>query len=95
MASYAMEEIQCRQLAKSYVVYLKDQWLQCQINTLAQRGTKPFKDYGQFMDPWDHSSAEDKAKLVEFYLHNMALTDMNLWDPNSILGDLPLMAMAS
>ena len=43
----------------------------------------------------DHSSADDKAKLSEFYLHNMALTDMNLWDPNATLGDLQLMAMAS
>jgi len=43
----------------------------------------------------DHSLAEDKAKLAEFDLHNMALTDMNLWDPNVMLGDLQLMAMAS
>lgn len=28
-------------------------------------------------------------------MHNMALTDMNLWDPNVVLGDLQLMAMAS
>ena len=42
-----------------------------------------------------YSSVEDKAKLAEFYLHNMALTDMNLWDPNAMLGDLHLMAMAS
>ena len=43
----------------------------------------------------DHSSVEDKAKLAEFYVHNMALLDMNLWDPNATLGDLQLMAMAS
>lgn len=43
----------------------------------------------------DNSSAEDKAKLAEFYLHNMALPDMNLWDPNASLGDLQLMAMDS
>jgi len=28
MASWSMEAIQCRKQAKSYVVYLKDQWLQ-------------------------------------------------------------------
>ena len=33
--------------------------------------------------------------MIEFYLHNMALTDMNVWDPNAKLGDLQLMAMAS
>jgi len=43
----------------------------------------------------DHSSAEGKANLAEFYLHNMALNDMNLWDPNAALGDLQLMDMAS
>jgi len=41
------------------------------------------------------SSAENKAKLEEFYLHNLALPNMNLWDPNTALGDLQLMAMAS
>ena len=43
----------------------------------------------------DSGSAEDKAKLAEFYLHNLALPNMNLWDPNAALGYLQLMAMAS
>jgi len=43
----------------------------------------------------DSSSAEDKAKLSEFYLHNLALPNMNLWDPNAALGDVQVMAMAS
>lgn len=95
MASWAMDALQSKQPAKSYGVYLKDQWLQFWIKTLAQRGTIPFQDYGQFMDLCDHNSAEDKANLSKFYLHNMALTDMNLWDHNAGLGDLHLMAMAS
>jgi len=33
--------------------------------------------------------------MVEFYLHNMALTYMNAWDPNFKLGDLQLMSLAS
>jgi len=33
--------------------------------------------------------------MAEFYLHNMALIDMNVWDPNVKLGDLKLMALAS
>ena len=55
----------------------------------------PFQDYRQFKDLRDQSTSEDKAKMAEFYLHNMALTDMNVWDPNAKLGDLQLMAMAS
>lgn len=82
------EALQCRQPAKSYAVYLKYQWLQFQIKTLAQRGTIPFQDCGQFIDLCEHSSTKDKAKLGEFYLHNMALIDMDLWDPNARLGDL-------
>jgi len=35
MDSWAMEALQCRQPAKSYALYLKDQWLQFQIKTLA------------------------------------------------------------
>jgi len=38
---------------------------------------------------------EDREKMFEFYLHNLALTDLNVWDPNSKLGDLQLMALAS
>ena len=45
MASLSLEEIQCRMLAKSYSLYIKEQWLQFQIKTLAQRGTMPFQDY--------------------------------------------------
>jgi len=45
MASLSMEALQCRTPAKSYGLYLKDQWLQFQIKTLAQRGTIPFQDY--------------------------------------------------
>lgn len=33
--------------------------------------------------------------MSEFYFHNMALTDMNLWDPNAKLGDLQLMGLVS
>jgi len=95
MTRWAIEALQCRQLAKSYALYPKDQWLQFQINTLAQRGTIPFQNYHQFMDLCDSSSTEDKAKLSEFYLYNLAIPNMNLWDPNASLGDVQLMAMAS
>jgi len=47
------------------------------------------------MDLCDHSSAEDMAKLVEFYLDNMALTGMNLWVPNVGLRDMQLISMES
>ena len=95
MASWKIEVVQCRQPAKSYTLYLKDQWLQFQINTLAQRGTTPFQNYHQFMALCDISSSEDKAKLSEFYLQNLALPNMNSCDPNAVVGDVQLMAMAS
>jgi len=38
---------------------------------------------------------EDRAKIYEFYLHNLALTDLNVWDPNPKQGELQLMAFAS
>jgi len=88
MANLSMEALKCKTLAKSCGLYLKDQWLQLQIKTLAERGR-------QFMDLCDQSTLEDKEKMVEFYLHNMALTNMNVWDPNARLGDMQLKAMAS
>ena len=33
--------------------------------------------------------------MAEFYLHNIALIDMNIWDPNAELEDLQLMVLAS
>ena len=33
--------------------------------------------------------------MAEFYLQNMDLIDMNVWDHNAKLGDLQLMALAS
>jgi len=55
----------------------------------------PFQDYKQFIDLCDQSTLEDRAKIADFYFHNMAITYMNVWDPNSKLGDLQLMALVS
>ena len=45
MASLSIKALQCRTSAKSYGLYLKDQWLQFKIKTLAQKGIMPFQDY--------------------------------------------------
>jgi len=82
-------------LAKSYVLYLKEQWLQFQIKTLSQRGTMPFQDYKKFIDLCDQITLEYRTKMADFYLHNMVLIEMNVWDPNAKLGDLQLLALAS
>lgn len=55
----------------------------------------PFQDYRQFIDLCDQGTLEDRELFFEFYLHNFALTYLNVWDPNSKLGDLQLMALAS
>ena len=80
---------------KSYALYLKYQWLQFQIKALAQQGIMPFQDYRKFNELCDKRSLEDKAKISEFYLHNLALTYLNVWDPNPKLQDLQMMALAS
>ena len=90
-----MEALQCRLSVKSYALYLKDHWLQFQINTLAQSGITPFQNYHQFAALCGSSSSEDRAKLAEFYLHNFALPNMNAWDPNTMIGNVQLLAMAS
>jgi len=55
----------------------------------------PFQDYKQFIDLCDQSTLEDRAQMGEFYLRNMALTEMNVWVRNAELRDLQLMALAS
>jgi len=54
-----------------------------------------FQDYRQFINLCDYITLEDGPKMVELYLHNMALTNMNVWGPNAKLGDLQLMALGS
>lgn len=88
MANLSLEAIQCRMPTKFYAPYLREQWLQFQIKTLSWRGTMLFQDYRQFIDLCDQSALEDGAKMAEFYLHNMALIDMTIWDPSVELGDL-------
>ena len=90
-----MDSLQCRQLAKSYGLYLRDQWLQFQINALAQRGISQIQNPQQFTDLWNNSSSEDKAKLSEFYLHNLALPNVTSWDSNIVVEDMQLMAFTS
>ena len=55
----------------------------------------PFQDYIQFIDLCYQSTLEDRAKMSKFYLHNLPLIDLNVWDPNSKPGDLQLMALES
>jgi len=50
--------------AKSYALYLKEQWLQFQIKTLAQIGTIPFQDYRQFIDLYGQRTLEDREKNI-------------------------------
>ena len=95
MANWAMDALQCRQPAKYYGLYLWDQWLQFQINALAQRGISQVQDPQQFTELCNISSSGDKAKLAEFYLHNLVLPNVTAWDPNTVLGDMQLMAFAS
>jgi len=95
MEILSMEELQCRIPSKSYAFYLKDQWLQFQIKTLAQRGTMPFQDYRRFIELCDQSTLEERAKVSKFYLRNLDLTYLNVWNPNPKLGDLQLMDLTS
>jgi len=55
----------------------------------------PFQYCKHFIELYDQSTLEDKSKIYEFYLHNLALTDLNVWDPNPKMGDLQLMSLAS
>ena len=55
----------------------------------------PFQYYREFIDLCDQSTLEYREKISEFYLHNLAFTNLNVWDPNSKLRDLQLMTLAS
>ena len=54
-----------------------------------------FPDCRQFMDFYKKANMVDQEKMVEFYVHNLVLTNIDTWDPNSTMGDMQLMALAS
>jgi len=47
------------------------------------------------MDLCNKNSSEDKAKILEFYLHNLALPNVTSWDPNLAVGYMQLMEITS
>ena len=95
MADLYIESLQHRFPSDSYVVYLKEQWLLFQINTLASHGSLPFQDCRQFMKFYKQANIADQENMVEFYIHNFMLTNIEIWDPNPIIGDMKLMALSS
>jgi len=52
-----------------------------------------FQDYRKFIDLYDQITLEDRAKISEFNLQNLALTDLNLSNQNPNLWDLQLIAL--
>lgn len=38
---------------------------------------------------------EEKENMVEFYMHNILLENLNIWDHNPRMGDMWLMELAS
>jgi len=65
------------------------------IKILAQYGSLPFQNYKTFIGFYHKFSMEDRARKVEFYMHNLILTDVKLYDPNYRMVDVQLMALAS
>ena len=47
------------------------------------------------MDLYKQANMVDQEKMAEFYVHNLLLTDLDTWDPNSTMGDMQLMALVS
>ena len=95
MAYLCIEALQHIFPSDSYVVYLKEQWLLFQINTIASHGSLPFEDCRQFMKFYKKSNIADQEKMVEFYMQNFVLIDMGIWDSNPTMGDMQLISLAS
>jgi hypothetical protein len=48
-----------------------------------------------FLDAYQGCNMEERARLCEFYLHNLILPHPYNWNPNPYVGDVQLMAFAS
>ena len=47
------------------------------------------------MDLYKQANMTDQAKMIEFYVHNLVLTNLDTCDPNPTIGDMHLMALVS
>ena len=59
MADLCIEALQHRFPFDSYVLYLKEQWIFFQINTLASHGSLPFQDCRKFMKLYKQANIDD------------------------------------
>lgn len=48
----------------------------------------PFPRLQKFIEFCHRSSVEERARMVEFYMHNIILTYNNFWEPNCRMGDV-------
>jgi len=62
---------------------------------LEKYGSLPFQDYRKFIEFCNQTNMEDREKLVEFYMPNLTLKNMNFWDPNLRMGDIQLISFTS
>ena len=95
MAELCIEPLQHRFPSDSYDVYLKEKWILFQINTLASHGSLPFQYCRQFMEFYKQANIVDQEKIAEFCMHNLVLTNLEIWDPNPTMEDMQSMALAS
>ena len=45
------------------------------------------------MNFYKQANMADQENMVEFYVHNPVLKNLDTWDPNLIMGDMNLMAL--
>ena len=95
MEDLFIEALQHRFPSDSYAMYLKEQWLLFKIKNLASHGSLPFQDCRQFMNFYKKAKMADQEKMAEFYVHILVLTNLDIWEPNPIMGDMQLMALVS
>ena len=47
------------------------------------------------MNFYRRANVSNQEKMVEFYVHNFVLTNLEIWDPNPTMGDMQLMTLES
>jgi hypothetical protein len=95
IAKVSEEMLECRPPARTYTLFLKEQWHKNQITHLAKFVKFNLDTPKYFLDAYQGCNMEEKSKLCEFYLHNLVLPHPYNWNPNPYVGDVQLMAFSS
>ena len=78
-----------------YSVFLKEQLIYFRLSMVTMGYNDHIEIEDQFIASFFRSNDEEQDFVCELYMHNLAMTDYEDWDPNPHVGEVQLRAFMS